>query len=251
MEPSDRHARFVQQARWTESARRHLYERVRMKPGGRVLDVGCGTGALHPELSAAGQGVFGIDLNTAYLTYAMNRTDARLAAADGYALPFSGRTFDVCLCHFLLLWTKRPREILKEMMRVTRPGGAVLALAEPDYGGRLDFPLELQRLGALQAEALITQGADACLGRRLRALLAEAGLQDVAGGVLGGEWAAPPREQDWEMEWRVLQEDLGPRLTAQEWQALRRLDRNAWGSRQRVLYVPTFYGYGFVLEKPD
>lgn len=249
METSQWHERFLQQAHWTETLRRHLYQRVGMKAGWRVLDVGCGTGALLPELCGAVRRVYALDIEPSHLSYAQKTgSTAGLVNGDGYELPFPARTFEACLCHFLLLWTEHPLQIVKEMGRVARPGGVVLALAEPDYGGRLDYPPELQRLGEMQVEALKAQGADPYLGRRLRALLAEAGLRDVHGGVLGGEWSQPPGEQAWEMEWRVLQDDLGQRLTGQEWQSLRRLEQAAWQSRRRVLFVPTFYAYGFVAE---
>ncbi len=41
----------------------------------------------------------------------------------------------------------------EEMVRVTRPHGFVLALAEPDYGGRIDYPSELSTIGNWQIEA--------------------------------------------------------------------------------------------------
>ncbi len=247
METNQWHERFVQQAAWTQALRRHLYEQVGMQPGWRVLDVGCGTGALQAELDTQNLRAYGIDINQEYISYAAKHTSpAGLAAADGYTLPFADDVFDACLCHFLLLWTARPIDIIREMKRVTRPGGFVLALAEPDYGGRIDYPGELQRLGELQAQALAMQGADPHLGRQLRSLLVQAGLAKVSGGVLGGEWAEPPHERDWEMEWRVLEEDVAQRLPTDELQSLRNLDQAAWQSRRRVLFVPTFYAYGRV-----
>jgi len=96
--------------------------------------------------------------------------------------------------------------------------------------------------------SLENQGAQPHLGRQLRSLLVQAGLIEVCGGVIAGEWAEPPDNQDWEMEWRVLQDDIRDYLSAGEWQSLVRLDEEAWRSHQRVLYVPTFYAYGWVAD---
>ena len=79
-------------------------------------------------------------------------------------------SFDICLCHFLLLWIANPLAALKEMRRIVKPGGWVLALAEPDYGSRIDFPPELEALGQAQSKALQSQCADVSVGRKLRGL---------------------------------------------------------------------------------
>ena len=87
--------------------------------------------------------------------------------------------FDITFCHFLLLWVQHPLQALSEMQRVTRPGGFVLALAEPDYDHRLDTPASLTLLGRWQAESLRRQGADPGIGARLADLFRQTGLQIV------------------------------------------------------------------------
>jgi SAM-dependent methyltransferase len=66
--------------------------------------------------------------------------------ADRHTLPFQP-VFDVTFCHFLLLWVSNPEKVVAEMGRVTRPGGSV-RLAEPDYGGRIDYPESLSLYSA-------------------------------------------------------------------------------------------------------
>ena len=92
-------------------------------------------------------------------------------------LPFADQSFDVVLCHFLLLWLKTPVVALKEMARVCMPGGAVLALAEPDHDSRIDSPLELEKLGRLQTHGLKEQGANTRAGRQLSGWFIQAGLE--------------------------------------------------------------------------
>ena len=98
----------------------------------------------------------------------------------------------MAFCHFLLLWVQSPQDILKEMKRVVQPGGAVLALAEPDYTGRIDYPPELEPLGRWQAESLRKQGADPDAGRKLRHWFVSAGITPIESGIMAGGWSNSP-----------------------------------------------------------
>ena len=245
------HTRFVQQAQWTQSLRHHLYERADLARARRVLEVGCGTGAVLTELLMQSHGdIIGLDISSDYLTFtAHNLPGIPLTRGDAHGLPYQSRIFDVTLCHFLLLWVIDPVTVVREMARVTQPGGVVLALAEPDYGGRIDYPEELGVLGDWQQTALRQQGADPLIGRRLRAVLQQAGLSDVEAGLLGGQWSGLPSPEDWKMEWSVLEEDIkkvqNPARIS-EVIRLQQLDELAWEQRERVLFVPTFYAWGRV-----
>lgn len=95
---------------------------------GRVLDVGCGDGRFLPP-----DGV-GLDLDLERL----RRAEARsrfLVAADAHALPFTDATFDTVLANRMLNEAGRIDDVLAEVARVLRRGGAILALtlasAEP------------------------------------------------------------------------------------------------------------------------
>ncbi|MCX6071454.1 MAG: methyltransferase domain-containing protein, partial [Chloroflexi bacterium] len=164
----------------------------------------------------------------------------------GERLPFPPTSFDLTCCHFLLLWVADPLAILLEMKRVTKPGGGVLCLAEPDYGGRIDYPDGLAELGALQEEALQAQGANTHVGRRLRALLHQSGLTNVQAGVLGGEWANADAATDSQrdLEWRTLADDLTGRISTDKLRSIETEFTRAQRDGSRVLFVPTFYGWG-------
>lgn len=243
--------RYRQQAGWTQDLRQYLYQRAGLEKARRVLDLGCGTGALLSELLENSPAeVHGLDIDPRHLNQA-SQTDAplpsripHLSLGDAHALPFLPQSFDLVLCHFVLLWLNHPALALAEMRRVTRPGGAVLALAEPDYGGRIDYPEELGVLGGLQEQALASQGADPRLGRKLLGLFEAAGLKQVEGGILGAQWTGQSSPEERDLEWVVLREDLQG-LNA-DWQRLETLDRQAWLKRERILYVPTFYAWGRV-----
>jgi hypothetical protein len=132
------------------------------------------------------------------------------------------------------------------MKRVTRSGGSVLALAEPDYTGRVDKPEALAPLGRWQAESLRRQGADPGLGRRLAELFHQTGIRLLETGPMrgGGERPLSPRER--ELEWAVLEADLAGVAPAEEVQKLKQLDEEAWEGGERVLHVPTYFAHGVV-----
>ncbi len=241
------HLRYQQQARWTETLRAYLFNKAGLAAAGRILELGCGTGALLEDLPAKpGAAVHGVDWNlSAVIEASVHAPGVSLLCADGHFLPYPGAVFDLTFCHYLLLWVKDPGQVLREMRRVTRPGGAVLALAEPDYGGRIDYPPALEPLGCWQSASLRRQGADPEMGRKLSGLFAGVGLRQVETGILGGEWRVSARATD-NLEWDVLEADLAGHLPAQDIQKMRKLEQAAWETGQRVLFVPTFFAWGRV-----
>ncbi|KAF0108458.1 MAG: hypothetical protein FD146_1032 [Anaerolineaceae bacterium] len=251
----DWHARFLQQAGWTRELRAHLFSRSGLERAERVLEAGCGTGAILGGLSTPAS-VHGLDLDPARLAEArFHAPAAALACGDALRLPYPDAAFDITFCHFLLLWVRDPLLALREMKRVTRPGGAVLALAEPDYDRRVDKPDPLAPLGRWQAESLRRQGADPALGARLAELFAGAGIRLVETGTLRGspgsstglrDGKRPPDAGEQEMEWEVMEADLAGIVPRREIQRMKALDEQAWQRGERVLYVPTYFAYGLV-----
>lgn len=243
------HQRFHQQAAWTEPARRYLLSRVNIKPGARILEVGCGTGVIlssSAQLSGYAQITpYGLDINPTFLSLAQQNQLDHLTCGDALELPFSRAAFDVTTCHYFLLWITHPEAALAEMARVTRLGGAVIAFAEPDYGGRVDYPAALVELGQMQSAALHNQGADPEMGRKLSGLFHAAGLHHIETGVLAGQWQSPPSPEALDLEWQVLEADLHARFPAHPLGTLRNIDSAAWRSGERVLFVPTFYAIGW------
>jgi SAM-dependent methyltransferase len=248
MNLADWHRRYLQQSQWTADVRRHLFESAGLGAGARVLEVGCGTGAVMSQL--AGENAFelyGVDINRANLAFAKTENAAfQLTQADGHRLPYPDGVFDAVFCHYLLLWVHDPVKVLAEMRRVARPSGAVIALAEPDHAGRIDAPPPLDQLGELQTQALANQGADATLGRRLRGLFHQAGLVNVTIGLLGAEWKAQSRPDP--TEWQVLREDLKGLVSEMNLAAFKAADQQAREDGSRVLFIPTFYAIGRVSD---
>ena len=132
--PEALHQRYLQQASWTAAIRREAFRRFDADRAARILEVGSGTGAITSELRSSSRGaVIGLDRDQHVNEYARrSHPGAACITGLGERLPFPASSFDLVCCHFLLLWVADPLHILTEMLRVTRPGGGVLCLAEPD-----------------------------------------------------------------------------------------------------------------------
>lgn len=239
----DWHRRYTQQAKWTRDLRTYLFEKAGLSSASRVLEVGCGTGAILSELPEPIR-VHGLDIDAAALAHCqIHAPTATLVQGDALRLPYSDQTFDIVYCHFLLLWVNDPRQALIEMKRVSKTSGHIMAFAEPDYNARLDEPPELIPLGQWQAESLRRQGADPGLGARLAELFFQSGIELLETGTIQRTGAATPAN-DWEMEWDVIEADLLGFIPVEELQHMKRLDQQARMRGKRTLHVPTYFAWG-------
>lgn len=237
------HARYTQQARWTRDLRTYIFDKIQLDDANRLLEVGCGTGAVLSELPPH-LSLHGVDLDPAALAQCrIHAPAASLTRGDALQLPYPDHSFDITCCHFLLLWVRDPLRALLEMKRVTKPGGHVIAFAEPDYSSRVDRPEELVPLGRWQADALRKQGADPGFGARLAESFFEAGIRLIETGTIqSGESEASPAE--WEMEWAVIESDLAGQVPEADIQKMKRADKTARDRGERTLHVPTFFAWG-------
>ena len=239
------HTRYTQQANWTRNLRHYLFERIGLKTAGCVLEVGCGTGAILNEIQT--QALHGLDIQAVSLVEArIHAPTASLTCGNALFLPYPNDVFDIAICHYLLLWVSDPQQALHEMKRVTRKGGHVLALAEPDYSARVDKPSELAVLGRWQAESLQRQGADPSLGSKLAELFYQAGIELVETGAIESQGDDAPTSAEQELEWAVLENDLAGFIPADEFQRLKKMDEAAWARGKRILHVPTYFAWGCV-----
>ena len=239
----DWHRRYLQQAKWTRDLRAYLFKRAGLNEGSRVLEVGCGTGAILAELPGEAS-LHGLDIDLAALMQChLHASSAALAQGDALELPCLSNTFDIVYCHFLLLWVHDPLQALFEMRRVAKTGAHIIAFAEPDYTARIDEPRELAPLGEWQTESLRRQGADPALGKRLGDLFFRAGIKLIEIGTIEGAESKPSAE-DWETEWAVLESDLTGLVTSDDLHKMKHLDQEARLRDERTLHVPTYFAWG-------
>lgn len=96
--------------------------------GRRVLEVGCGAGTDLVRFARHGANVAGVDLAPSSIAlarknFALEKLPAHLVVADGEALPFGERSFDLVYAHGVVQYTTDDRALVRECRRVLRPGG--------------------------------------------------------------------------------------------------------------------------------
>ncbi|HXD11262.1 MAG TPA: class I SAM-dependent methyltransferase [Anaerolineales bacterium] len=239
----DWHARYQQQAAWTRDLRTYLFDKAGLANARRVLEVGCGTGAILRELETPAS-IHGLDLNPDSLAECqIHAPNTTLTRGNGLALPYPNQTFDITYCHYFLLWVTDPLWAVLEMKRVMRKHGHILALAEPDYFARVDRPDELRILGDWQSESLKRQGADPGFGARLAETFFQAGIKIHETGIIQSVRKDPTADER-EMEWAVIGADLLGSVSDEEIQKMKRIDEQAWENKERILHVPTYFVWG-------
>jgi SAM-dependent methyltransferase len=183
---ADAYGRFM--GRFSEPLAVAFVELAQVSPGQRALDVGCGPGALTAQLvDRLGAGsVSAVDPSPPFVAAARDRfpgADVRAAAAE--QLPYPDATFDVALAQLVVHFMADPVAGLREMARVTRPGGQVLACVW-DHGGSGGGPLAVFWQAVHAIEPLAPGEADLPGSREghLAELCTAAGLTDVESSSL-------------------------------------------------------------------
>jgi SAM-dependent methyltransferase len=239
------HTRYAQQANWTRDLRSYIFEQAGLRNAERVLEAGCGTGAVLSGLPE-GPEIYGLDVDLQSLRECgIYAPRAMRLQGNVLNLPFPGRSFDLVYSHFLVLWVHDPLRALLEMKRVAKKDGHIIAFAEPDYLHRIDEPQELVPLGRWQTESLRRQGADPGLGARLAELFFEAGMDIVETGTIQSSKAIQSPEE-WKLEWEVIASDLQGQVPVADLQHMKELDQMAREKGERVMQVPTYFAWGRV-----
>lgn len=126
-------------SRYMERGAEQFYERLRVKAGARLLDVGCGSGQLSLIAARTGAEVTGCDIATNWIEKARSRAAAeglrvRFEEGDAEALPYEDGQFDVVTSLIGAMFASRPDLVSAELVRVCRPGG-LIAMANWTPGG--------------------------------------------------------------------------------------------------------------------
>jgi SAM-dependent methyltransferase len=159
-----------------------------LRPGWRLLDVGCGPGTITAGLAriVVPGSVVGVDLEPGVLGDAAAHvattplTNVGFAQASAYALPCDEATFDTVHAHQVLQHLAQPEEAAREVFRVLRPGG-LFGVREADYATMLHWPPTpgIDRWLALYHDVAHRNGAEPDAGRRLPSWLQAAGFDRV------------------------------------------------------------------------
>lgn len=165
---------------------RDVLARLPRIPGARCLDLGCGQGnttRLLAEVLAPAECI-GLEYDASLVAHARahahNPPSVTFQQGDATQLAFPDGSFDVVFCRFLLIHMSDPVGVLREMLRVARPGGYVVAF-EADFAFEIAHP----PCAALASMNKIWQGLfqNPSVGRKLVHYLREAGARDVQAGA--------------------------------------------------------------------
>ena len=168
--------------------RRRFLRFVPIRAGQRVLEVGCGTGVVMRDVAALvgprGE-VVGVDPSRSMVeaARALARSHAlrrrmRWRLAPGAALPFAAGRFDATLAITVLLHVADPDAVVREMVRVTRPGGRV-AVQDQDFGTVAVTHPDRTLTERIMWGVASHMYEEPHSGRRMPALLRGAGLEEV------------------------------------------------------------------------
>jgi ubiquinone/menaquinone biosynthesis C-methylase UbiE len=168
--------------------RRRFLRFVPVRAGQRVLEIGCGSGVVMRDLATlvGPRGVVvGVDSSRAALDVARGlarshplRRRMRWRLADGAALPFASNRFDAALAVTVLLHVAEPEAVVREMVRVTRPGGRV-GVQDQDFGTLAVTHPDRDLTERIMWGVASHMYDEPFSGRRLPGLLRAAGLDDV------------------------------------------------------------------------
>ena len=162
-----------------------MLERIGVGPGWACLDLGCGPGgitALLSERTGPSGRVVGLDADAVFLDEARRHgsSNVEFVAGDAYRTGLPSGTFDLVHVRFVASTAGEPEALLRESIRLARPGG-VVALQEPDMETLNCYPPNpaWERLKSALIGAFTSVGSDISLAKRLFGVARRAGLVDV------------------------------------------------------------------------
>ena len=244
---------------WDDIFTGFVRDTVQPRAGQKILDVGCGTGTAEVKLSRlriSQVDIFAVDLvlervAQARATAQSHNIRASFAAADASALPFTDGAFDSAFCVAVLQHLGDVATAVKELARVTRPGGRVVAV-EPDNGGRYFYSSSdagkraYETAGQFFASVARARGdaTEPTVGPKLPALFAESGITPLDVHIFPvsrAQLGAPPAAV-----WEERRQTVHAAIERAPDEAIRRLGRDYLKLLERYAQEAKTAGRAFV-----
>jgi SAM-dependent methyltransferase len=177
--------RLDAQARSLASDARAMLQLIGVQPGWTCLDLGCGprgiTDLMSERVGPTGR-VVGLDKNEGFLAHASKHApgNVEFRLGDAYDCGLPSAAFDLVHMRFIASTAGNPEGLLREAIRLARPGG-VVAIQEPDVETFSCYPPHpaWDRLMTAMLGVFAGVGSDIHLARRLYQMARDAGLADV------------------------------------------------------------------------
>lgn len=161
---------------------------IGLRKGMRVLDAGCGTGAVTRMIAkrvAPGE-VRGVDIDPLFVEAARNLaeeeglTNVQFDLGNIDNLDFDDGSFDAAYCRLVLMHVEDPVQSVGEMRRVTKENGFIAA-SDNDDGGIITYPPipAAMKAWSKYGEHAKTRGEDRYIGRKLFSIFSQAGLRSI------------------------------------------------------------------------
>ena len=256
------HDSVLRSHRWRNVDNSAAYLRPHLRAGLRLLDVGCGPGALTLDLArhVPNGEIVALDraedvLDEARRTLRESATPVRVMSGDVYQLPFPDGSFDIVHAHQVLQHISDPSSALGEMRRVCAPGGLV-AVRDSDYGSFRWFPEDARLDAWLRMYFRVTESnrtfPDA--GRRLFQWARAAQFRDVTASASVWAFSTAAEREWWASLWaeRVVHSSLGQQAQERGFATERELAEmaaafRAWSAADGGFFTLT---HGEVLASP-
>ncbi|MEV5432110.1 class I SAM-dependent methyltransferase [Streptomyces sp. NPDC052701] len=204
------HESVLRSHTWRTAANSAAYLLGSLRPGMRILDIGCGPGTITADLAelVPDGHVTGVDRAPGVLEQARATAEARglanvdFAVADVHALDFPDGAFHVVHAHQVLQHVGDPVRALREMRRVTGPGGLV-AVRDADYAAMTWYPASpgMDEWLDLYRRVARANGGEPDAGRRLKSWALRAGFADVTATSSTWTFSAPDERAWWSGLW--------------------------------------------------
>ncbi len=122
----------IELSHWWYRVRRLLAKQLLQKyafDAKKILDIGCGTGALIKELQAEDKEIYGVDMSETALNFCKKQGVKNLFQAQATNLPFEDKSFSAILLLDVLEHIENEDKVMTEIKRVLKPGGVVIIFA--------------------------------------------------------------------------------------------------------------------------
>ncbi|MFF0141004.1 class I SAM-dependent methyltransferase [Streptomyces sp. NPDC005227] len=218
------HESVLRSHTWRTAANSAAYLLDSLKPHMKILDIGCGPGTITADLAerVPDGHVTGVDHAADILDRARQEAVGRglrnvdFAVADVHALDFPDETFCVVHAHQVLQHVGDPVQALREMHRVTRPGGFI-AVRDADYAAMTWYPAVpgMDEWLDLYRRVARANGGEPDAGRRLKAWALAAGIPDITSTSSTWTYATEDERAWWSGLWadRTLASAYAERAT--------------------------------------